>query len=458
MARRAPHVLPVGANDPMDAIREQRPELLEYATTHIRAGVKADTQKVYQTRAAHVARSTGGLTFLHFLDFMKMHDEEAADGKAPRLRTTTLVQTKSAVVWVCSNYGVPWRDLEARLIGKVLKGRFAKDAPKRHRGQLTSDKVRKVMNLGLDRGRGEEAQGIAVIYGACCRPQDISTLTMLDLQDLDTEEPILWAKRKGTAEELIEKGGTTPNRIMWRVAVDILRNRVDALLNSDIPASELDEALLFPNFKDARARTLVQDAAKAFNFGEGVSWSGPHCARAGAARDAFRDVWEAVGSRGNWEAQSSCEIYGERRDDREARRQSGPYRVPRSTETADQEAIERAVASPREIKAMKAAEAAKLQAAEVKAATTGKAKAAVTKPATPSDPVKNMVKSNKSKINVKKKHAEKAAAAKKGAPKKTAAKGRAPRKAAAEKSKARGETARSAIAKGKAKAKGKRAK
>ena len=82
MARRAPHVLPVGANDPMDAIREQRPELLEYATTHIRAGVKADTQKVYQTRAAHVARSTGGLTFLHFLDFTKMRDEEAAGGKA----------------------------------------------------------------------------------------------------------------------------------------------------------------------------------------------------------------------------------------------------------------------------------------------------------------------------------------------------------------------------------------
>ena len=135
----------------------------------------------------------------------------------------------------------------------------------------------------------------------------------------------------------------------------------------------------------------------------------------GAARDAFRDVWEAVGSRGNWEAQSSCEIYGERRDDREARRQSGPYRVPRSTESSDQEAIERAVASP-------------------------------------------LVKSNKSNFNAKKKHAEKAAAAKKGAPKKTAAKGRAPRKAAAEKSKARGETARSAIAKGKAKAKGKLAK
>ena len=65
---------------------------------------------------------------------------------------------------------------------------------------------------------------------AAAGPQDIQGLRESDLESLDNPErcPVLWARKKQTAQQAVEGGDSTANPICMSEAVTILRARIEA--------------------------------------------------------------------------------------------------------------------------------------------------------------------------------------------------------------------------------------
>ena len=93
-------------------------------------GIKNLTEALYRGRASAVTDATGGIGFESFIKYIMHSDKRrAAEGKE-QLRTTTLAQTKSAVMWVSFNDGAPWTFEESGFVGSMLHARQATDTPK----------------------------------------------------------------------------------------------------------------------------------------------------------------------------------------------------------------------------------------------------------------------------------------------------------------------------------------
>ena len=159
-----------------------------------------------------------------------------------------------------------------------------------------------VREEALTRGLRDIADGILVIYASCCRPQDIECLTELDLESLEDPEraAVLWARRKASAADLVQRGDSTANPICMPLAVTVLVERVAAARRRTGDPG----ALLFPEWNDIACSRLIHDLAK--NWPTKVRWTGPHNGRCGAARDTLDQALVKVLDSGRCDAKLSA--------------------------------------------------------------------------------------------------------------------------------------------------------
>ena len=173
---RPSNVVPESGKSPLELLDDAG--LIAYSRKQFGRTVKPPSALHYQTCADRVERAVGGLTYKYFVGYMKEIDDaaEAEPGKEP-LRTATLRNMKSAVMWVCWLEGKGWTKAQSDFVGTLLRGRAASDKPKAKRGQMDEAKVRQVRNLALARGRPDIADGILVVNASCCRPPGHPGLT-----------------------------------------------------------------------------------------------------------------------------------------------------------------------------------------------------------------------------------------------------------------------------------------
>lgn len=204
----------------------------------------------------------------------------------------------------------PWTAAEAAFADQMLAWRSGVvDTPRKLRGQLVWAKIVQYQDeapVALSRypvRTRPVVDGLKVIYAACCRGQDIGSLTLARVSGLDDNVPILWAKRKASQAVLVQRGEYTPNPVCLPAAAEILRRRCAA-------AEEAGTDLVFEGWDPAAATALVRHTAEIRGWSDAVIWTGAHNARCGAAREVFDQALEKVMHAGMWDTMDSAELYG----------------------------------------------------------------------------------------------------------------------------------------------------
>ena len=98
---------------------------------------------------------------------------------------------------------------------------------------------------------------------AAAGPQDIQGLRESDLESLDDPErcPVLWARKKQTAQQAVEGGDSTANPICMSDAVTILRARIEAACVRD--------GLLFPAWGGVGCSSIIREFGPRTSAGRG---------------------------------------------------------------------------------------------------------------------------------------------------------------------------------------------
>lgn len=172
------------------------------------------------------------------------------------------------------------------------------------RGQLTYDKLMQAVTVARAWGLLDVADGLIVIYGCCCRGQDIEHMTAEHIGSLEDDGSAhVWVMRKASAAIRLQKGEYTANTLHLPEAIEVLRHRMELAEKEEVTD-------LFPNWKAQDASRVVKFAAQLHSWPDNVVWNGAHNARHGAARDSFDGKLTRVMATGMWDTKESAERYG----------------------------------------------------------------------------------------------------------------------------------------------------